>query len=200
MAISLRQAQSRLGNGRVTPAIGRKICLQVIDWQVVVEKHGPLIWRTAYRLLGNHADTADCFQETFVSALEMSRRQRVRNFSALLVRLATARAIDRLRQRMRQPNASGDPANLTTVASDNPGPFQQVQTQELVTRLRLALSQLPPQEAQVFCLRYLNDMSYRRIAKELGIKTNNAGVLLHRARTKLREILEKADFIEERQV
>jgi DNA-directed RNA polymerase specialized sigma24 family protein len=30
-------------------------------------------------------------------------------------------------------------------------------------------------------------MSYRQIANELGIKTNAAGVLLHRARAKLRE-------------
>jgi RNA polymerase sigma factor (sigma-70 family) len=39
-------------------------------------------------------------------------------------------------------------------------------------------------------MRYLNDMSYRQIAKELGIKTNAAGVLLHRARTKLRKSLQ----------
>jgi len=98
-----------------------------------------------------------------------------------------------LRQRMRQSHTSGDLANLTTVPSDNIGPFQQAQAQKLVTRLRIALSQLPPQEAQVFCLRYLNDMSYRRIAKELNIKTTTAGVLLHRARAKLRYLLEKAD-------
>ncbi|MFQ6036883.1 MAG: RNA polymerase sigma factor [Sedimentisphaerales bacterium] len=171
---------------------------QAIDWQAVVKKHGPMVWRTAYRLLGNHADTADCFQETFASALKVSRRQYVRNFSALLARLATARAIDRLRQQPRQPHASVNIANW--VPNDEPEPFQQVQTQELVSRLRKAIGQLPPQEAQVFCLRYLNDMSYRRIAKELGIKTNAAGVLLHRARTKLREMLEKAAVIEERQV
>jgi len=170
--------------------------LQVIDWQVVVEKHGPLIWRTAYRLLGNHEDTADCFQETFISALEVSRRQHVRNFSALLVRLATARAVDRLRQRMRQIHISTDIAGSTTVPSDDPEPFEQIQTKELVIRLRNALGRLPPQEAQVFCLRYLNAMSYRRIAKELNIKTTTAGVLLHRAKTKLRELLEKADVIE----
>jgi RNA polymerase sigma-70 factor (ECF subfamily) len=58
--------------------------------------------------------------------------------------------------------------------------------------LRKALAQLPPQEAQVFCLRYLNDMSYRQIAKQLNIKTNAAGVLLHRARAKLRQYLRPA--------
>jgi len=169
--------------------------LQVIDWQVVVKKYGPIVWNTAYRLLGNHADTADCFQETFVCALEVSRRQHVRHFPALLIRLATARAIDRLRKRMREPNISADMTICTTVPGDNPEPSQQIQTQELVIGLRKALCQLPPQEAQVFCLRYLNNMSYRRIAKELGIKNSTAGVLLHRARTKLRELLEKATVI-----
>ena len=163
--------------------------LQVLDWKAVVEKHGPIVWQTSYRLLGNHADTADCFQETFVSAMEVSRRQQVRNFPALLVRLATARAIDRLRQRLRRPRCNKDTADLATVPSPNPGPVQEAQQRELVARLRDAMGQLAPQEAQVFCLRYFNDMSYRQIAKELGIKTNATGVLLHRAKARLRQHL-----------
>jgi RNA polymerase sigma-70 factor (ECF subfamily) len=169
--------------------------LQLIDWQVVVKKYGPLVWQTAYRLLGDHTDTADCFQETFVSALEISRRQSVRNFSALLIRLATARAIDRLRQRMRKTFISTDISNCAVVPNNAPEPFEQLQTEELIIGLRDSLGRLPPQEAQVFCLRYLNNMSYRRIAKELGIKTNAAGVLLHRAKTKLRELLTKSAVV-----
>jgi len=166
--------------------------LQVIDWQVIVKKYGPIVWRTAYRLLGSHTDAADCFQETFVSALQVSQRQRVRNFSALLARLATVRAIDCLRQRLRQVNSNSADAGWAAIPSENPGPVQQVQQQELTERLRMAISLLPPQEGQVFCLRYLNDMSYRQIAKQLGIKTNAAGVLLHRARIKLREYFEQS--------
>ncbi len=165
----------------------KEIRLKIIDWQVIVKKYGPLVWQTAYRLLANRTDAADCFQETFVSALEFSRRQHVRNFPALLSWLATARAIDRLRQRLHQPLANIKDADWVTIQSANPGPVQQAQQHELAARLRKALAQLPSQEAQVFCLRYLNNMSYRQIAKELDIKTNTAGVLLHRARAKLRE-------------
>ena len=82
------------------------------------------------------------------------------------------------------------PADWAAVPSNNPGPAQMAQQQELIARLRESLTQLPPQEAQAFCLRYLNDMSYRQIAKALGIKINAAGVLLHRARAKLRESFE----------
>ncbi len=159
----------------------------MIDWQVIIKKHGPAVWQTAYRLLGNHADAADCFQETFVSALEFCRRQRVRSFPAPLVRLATARAIDQLRRRLRRPDSRTSFADWAAVQSANPGPAQQAQQQELADAVRKSLSQLSPQEAEAFCLRYLNDMSYRQIANELGIKANAAGVLLHRARAKLRE-------------
>ena len=162
----------------------------MIDWQSIINKHGPAVWQTAYRLLGNHTDAADCFQETFISALEVSKRQRVRNFSALLVSLATSRAIDELRRRFRKSLFCANTADLAAVPSSNPGPAQQLQTQELAVKLREALAQLPQQEAEVFCLRYLNDMSYRQIAKELGIKPKTAGVLLHRARMKLRDFLE----------
>jgi RNA polymerase sigma-70 factor (ECF subfamily) len=163
--------------------------MQVIDWQIIIEKHGPVVWQTAYRLLGNSTDAADCFQETFVSALELSQRQHIRNFSSLLVRLATTRAIDQLRLRFRQSKSCVS-AELADVTSKNPDPAKLAQQSELVDRLRTELTQLPQQDAQVFCMRYLNDMSYRQIAKALGININAAGVLLHRARAKLRKSLE----------
>jgi len=172
--------------------------LQVTNWQRIVDKYGPVVWQSVYRLLGNHADAADCFEETFICALEVSRRQRVRNFSALLVRLATSRAIDRLRQRFSKAQLYPDAVDLVFVPSSEPWPVEQVQTLELAGQLRKALAGLSPQEAQIFCLRYLSDMSYRQIGKEFGIKTNTAGVLLHRAKTKLREFLEAAAAKEEK--
>ena len=163
--------------------------LNVTDWQSIVDKHGGLVWRAAYRLLGNGADAADCFQETFISALEVSRRQRVRNFPALLSRLVTTRAVDMLRKRYRNSSFS-ESAVLDGKPSANPGPVQTAQRRELAEQLRYGFSQLADGEAEVFCLRYLNDFSYRQIAKELGIKRNAAGVMIHRAKSKLAELLE----------
>ncbi len=147
------------------------------------------MWKTAYRLLDNHTDAAEVFSETFVSALEFSKRQRVRRFSALLVRIATAKAIDRLRQRYRKRRFCTTEIELSTLPAANSSPDRQAQNRELADRLRRALGKLPSQEAEVFCLRHLNEMSYRQIAKELGTKTNNVGVLLNRTKAKLRDIL-----------
>ncbi len=148
-----------------------------------------MVWRTAYGLLGHHADTADCFQDTFLAALEMSRRQPVRNMAGLLVRLATTRAIDRLRQRGRQERRQGNGQECEELEGNRPDPSSEVQTEELAGQLREAISRLPPQEAEVFCLRYLSEMSYRQIARELNIRINAVGVALYRAKAKLREAL-----------
>jgi RNA polymerase sigma-70 factor (ECF subfamily) len=163
--------------------------LQVHDWQAIVKDHGPTVWQTAYRLLGNRADTADCFQDTFLAAFELSRAEPVRNFPGLLVRLATTRAIDRLRQRGRQQRCCADSQGGAAAVGNGPDPAGCAQTQELADRLRDAIGRLPPQEASVFCLRYLNDMSYRQIARELKIGINVVGVALYRAKARLREAL-----------
>jgi hypothetical protein len=45
------------------------------DWSQIVEQYGPLVWKTASRLLSHEADAADCFQETFVAAWNASVRE-----------------------------------------------------------------------------------------------------------------------------
>lgn len=177
------------GSLRRTKDNHKEIRLQVVNWQIIIEKHGAIVWHTAYRLLGNHSDASDCFQETFISAIKVCKRQKVKNFPALLARLATTRAIDMLRVRLRS-----DSDNITIdynhdTLSNSIDPANYIQKQELAMQLKNAIVQLPDQEAQVFCMRYLNDMSYRQIAKELDIKTNVVGVILYRAKDKLKKSL-----------
>ena len=172
--------------------------MQGQDWQSIVRDHGPAVWRTAHRLLANHNDAADCFQETFLAAFEIAAREPVRNIPGLLVRLATTRAIDRLRQKNRQEQRRMD-LHDPRLTSRDVDPLDQVQTNDLASQLREQIRLLPPQEARVFCLRYLEDMSYRQIARELNIAINVVGVSLYRAKAKLRAAL-AAGQIEDREV
>ena len=159
------------------------------DWPSIVDENRQRVWRTAYRLLGNDADAADCLQETFISALQLARREVIRNWPALLQRLATTRALDRLRQRIRQNGCCQTVPEWSAVSSMQPGPDQRAQASELCQRLRLALAQLPAKQAQAFCLRFLEDLSYREIAQHMQIKPEAVGVLLHRARSQLQQLL-----------
>ena len=162
-------------------------------WSDVAQGYSWLVWQTAYRLLGNPEDAADCFQEAFLAAVELSRRQRIRNWGGLLQQLATRKALDQLRSRASRSRFRDKDPDWATVASPNPGPPQEAEAAELAASLRGALSELPDQQAEVFCMRFLSELSYRDIAKLLGMSTSAVGVLLHRARSRLREMLSPAD-------
>ena len=111
----------------------------MMDWRDIVDRHGPIVWRTAYRLLNDHADAADCFQETFVAVVKLARRQQVHNWPALLKTVAASRAIDRLKQRSRQRKRSAGPDDLTFVPTHQPGPVQDAEAAELMEQVRRAL-------------------------------------------------------------
>ena len=161
----------------------------MVDWNEIVARDGPAVWRTVYRLTGNRADADDCFQETFLAALDVFRREPVRHPHALLQKLATARALDRLRRRYRRAAREGGSADWDDLRSDQPLPPQLAESSELSDRLREALSALPEKQAQAFCLFYLDGWDYQEIAAQLDGTVNAVGVLLHRARHRLREIL-----------
>jgi RNA polymerase sigma-70 factor (ECF subfamily) len=161
----------------------------VVDWSQIVQQHGPMVWRTVYRLLRHDADAADCFQRTFLAALVLSRAQTVRNWPGLLQRLGTARALESLRQRLRQARRLRPLLAEAAVADGTPGPDQSAAVSELSDRLREALAELDERQAQVFCLACLDGLSYAEIADQLGLTVNHVGVLLNRARVGLRERL-----------
>ena len=171
------------------------------DWEGIVRAHGRAVWRTAWRVLADSADADDCMQEAFVDAVELSRREPVRDWGRLLTRLATSRALDRLRRRIREAKRrNGHSGNGTSHAAHEayeldtlPGPADEpgraAEGRELHERLRLSLAKLSPQQAETFYLRYMEEMDYGEIAEALGIDVNQVGVVLHRARSRLREIL-----------
>ncbi len=156
------------------------------DWSQIVHEHGPMVWKTVRRLVDNEADGADCFQRAFVSALELSRKEAIRNWSGLLQRLATARALECLRQRARQANRFTTLPAGSVVDRKAVGPVEAAQTSELAEQLREALADLDDRQAQVFCLSCLDGLSYEQISFQLGITVNHVGVLLNRARSTLR--------------
>jgi RNA polymerase sigma-70 factor, ECF subfamily len=159
------------------------------NWREIVEREGPAVWRTVYRIVGNRADADECFQEAFLAAWEVSRREQVQNWRAFLLRLAAARAVDRLRQRHRR-NTREQTADWEALPGREPTPSQTAEETELSEQLRLALARLAPRQAEIFCLHCLEGWSYQEIAEHLVISVDSVGVLLHRARRHLRQLLD----------
>ena len=103
--------------------------------------------------------------------------------------LAMRRALDGLRARVGQKNRGESVADWSKVACENPGPVEKAEALELGERLRSALGQLPPRQAEVLCLRYFDQMGDREIARQIGIKQESVRVVLHRGREGLRQLL-----------
>jgi RNA polymerase sigma-70 factor, ECF subfamily len=159
------------------------------DWEAVVSQHTDIVRRTVHRLVGNQADAWDCVQETFLEAVKIDRREPVRNWPALLRHLATLRALDLLRSRLRQRSRSGPNADAATAPSREPGPCGQAEASELAERLRAAVAKLPGRQAEVFCLNCFEQMTAEEAAEQLGISPTASRMLLWRARQRLRRML-----------
>jgi RNA polymerase sigma-70 factor (ECF subfamily) len=140
-------------------------------------------------LVGNDADALDCFQETFLEAVKVDRKERVRDWAALLRHLATARALDLLRVRYSHRRRTNPLVDTSGAISREPDPRQQAEARELADRLRAALAELPALQAEVFCLCRLDGTTYREAAAQLNVDTNTVGVLLHRACHQLEQLL-----------
>jgi RNA polymerase sigma-70 factor (ECF subfamily) len=152
------------------------------DWDRIVREHGPMVYTTAWHILGQAADAEDVVQDVFMEVQRI--RVRVRCWPALLRRLTTFRALDRLRQR--KSTVSLDSLCLF---SPNGDPESQAIGRELVDRLRQAIAQLPQREGTVFCMRYFDELSYDQIAENLAVSRGAVAAALHKARAKLENLL-----------
>ncbi len=160
------------------------------NWEAVIGQYVGIVQRTAYRLVGNHADAWDCIQDTFLEAAKVDRREPVRNWSALLRHLATARALDLLRRRSRQRSRCNSEVDPAKAISHAPSPSDHAEANELADRLRAAVGQLPRRQAEAFCLTCFEQMTSEEVAERMGISPTAARMLLSRARGRLQRLLE----------
>ena len=144
--------------------------------------YGPLVFKAAYRVLGDASMAEDVQQDVFVKLLE-SRPSAVDSWPAYLAAAASRAAIDQLRRRHRWRRllplwSAQQPATAASA--------EQIGIEgERAARLRAALATLPRREAQCFGLRYLQGLEIGEIAEALSMRENNVNVVLHRARRRL---------------
>lgn len=165
-----------------------------IDWQQILEHYGPAVWRTVRSLLGNEADAKDCYQTVFLEALQFSRRSEVEDWSHLLGRFARVRALDVLRIRYRRAEQVDGEASIETAECRSATASDELDAKELSDRLRGALAAISVEQAEVFVMRYVDQMTYDEIAERTNSNRNAVGAMLSRARKQLHELLGEKDI------
>ncbi len=157
------------------------------DWVVILAEHGPHVWRTIYRVLRHRDDASDCYQETFLTAWKLAQERTISDWAPLLTCLATRKAIDRLRQKSRAAVRMAALDLVPEPVGAPTDPLQAAQFAELIDRLRAGLTTLPGKQAEVAWLSCAEEMTPKEIAAQLAIPVGEIRVLLHRARTRLRQ-------------
>lgn len=153
-------------------------------FNAMVEEHGPVLYRMAYRMVGNQHDAEDVVQEAFRSAWK-SRESYQADLGerAWLAAILRRRVVDRWRRsRVRTVSLDESVFQMGAAAVD---PL----ANELDDEMQAALAELPEQLRDTLLLVVVGELTHQEVADMLGIPIGTVLSRVSRARTRLRNLL-----------
>jgi RNA polymerase sigma-70 factor (ECF subfamily) len=182
---------------------------QIQEPESWVDEHGDALFRYALFRIHDAQLAEDLVQETFLAALKA--RDSFEGRSSLrtwLFGILKHKIIDHIRKASRERPVEDVEifASSTQESFDNRGgwnsrpaewttdPGALFEQKEFWEMLQHCLSELPPRLNQAFTLRELDGLSSEEVRKILNVSATNGGVMLHRARLRLRSCLENTWF------
>lgn len=171
---------------RVSAALATLPALDTDRLARLFAAHYRRVLMSAYRITGNMADAEDVAQAVFLR-LGSGQIPAVANTASYLYRAAINGALDLLRRRKA---ASSEPLEMAAeVRSEALSPDAELAKRELGRQLRQAIGELAPRAAEMFALRYLEELSNGEIAKLMGTSQAVVAVTLYQSRSKLKKRL-----------
>ncbi|QDU94181.1 RNA polymerase sigma factor [Lignipirellula cremea] len=158
--------------------------LSQVEFNALVENHGEVLYRLAYRLVGDRHEAEDMVQEAFRSAWKSRRRyESGHSDRAWLASILRRRVIDRWRKKPPpQLLPEGSPLEIPVEAAD---PLANDFTDEM----QHALAQLPDPLRETLLLVVVGDLTHQETANLLGVPLGTVLSRVSRARNRLRELL-----------
>ncbi|MFN0085187.1 MAG: RNA polymerase sigma factor [Blastocatellia bacterium] len=160
--------------------------------------HADRVFRVAYRITGSIVDAEDVLQTVFLRLSKRQGRQGELNLEpnpgSYLHRAAINGALDLMRQRGRVHQVSIEDVASSLSVHSRLSPESQTAGSELRGALRNAISNLGEKSAEMFVLKYFEGYDNTEIAEMTGTSAMVVGVLLHRARTRVKK--EVGEFVE----
>ena len=154
--------------------------------------HHDRVFQVAYRVTGNSSDAEDVLQNIFIRLMKRpTLPSRSEELGSYLHRAAVNASIDLLRSRKPSRRIPLEDIAVRLAEDDESSPETEQRRKELADWLRSAVSRLSPQTAEIFSLRHLEGYKNLEIAEIVQTSPGVVAVVLHRARQRLREELEK---------
>jgi RNA polymerase sigma-70 factor (ECF subfamily) len=159
---------------------------RALDFDALYRDARDDVFAYAATLLRDSAAAEDVTALAFERAYRRRSRFDVRRGSprAWLFGIARNAALDELRSRKRAASAE-----LPGPLAD-PSPDEAAELAAERDAVRRALGRLAARDREVIALKYHAELSNAELAAVLGVSASNAGTLLHRAMTKLREAVD----------
>ena len=164
------------------------------DIPALVQTYSGLLFRVAHSILRNRAESEDVVQDTFLRVLEHEKKlPAIRDLRVWLVRITWNLALDR-RRRIR-PDQLDQPFAASLIAHSIPADQALSDARQIAATLR-EIERLPASERHALLLSAIDELSITEISTLLHRSESAVRALLFRARTRLRERLEKQDRLE----
>lgn len=171
-------------------ALGRKVCSNVSDLlRDLFERHHATVIQAAYQITGEIGEAEDVLQTVFIRLLRRDEAQLERISRGYLKRAAINAGLDIVRSRKASRAVSLDLVE-GGLSEKSAGPERLYSASELRKWLRGAISRLHPTAAEIFALKFFQDLSNNEIADLVGTSPGTVAVTLHRTRIRLQNEIE----------
>ncbi|MGD2096984.1 MAG: sigma-70 family RNA polymerase sigma factor [Desulfobacterales bacterium] len=137
------------------------------------------------RMTGDYYLAGDIMQESFTRCLEKYKAHLIN--ASLLFTIARHALFDHSRKRKHNTGLKEDPIDRSR------GQEHDLMVKQEYRQVLNAMQKLKPDERDILALAISDGLSYRDVASIVGISIENVKVRVHRARHKLKNILQRED-------
>ena len=164
----------------------------------LVNRYQNYVFTLTLRFIKSREDAEEVSQDIFVKAYRCLADFRVASkFSTWLYTIVNTTCITFLRKKKLDVQSLDNEKVFETVENHDSGfSANQVEQKSKVNMVNSAISMLNHDDAEILTLFYKAEQSLEEISRILGMETNTVKVRLHRARTRLKEKMDK-NFSEE---
>ncbi len=150
------------------------------------QKYGGYCFSIAYNILGNHEDSEECVNDTWLRAWNAIPPQKPARLPMFLAKITRNLSLDRCRSKRAERRGGGELALVLDELSECLASESDVETEyearELEESIRRFVRALPEREGNVFVRRYFYTESIGAIASRYHLSANHIMVILSRTR------------------
>lgn len=186
--------QAHMDDGSEEVLIARSRAGDVEPFNQLVLRYQEIVYNVACRMTNDRDAAADVAQETFITAYKAIRGFRGGSFRAWILRIASNKCLDYLRQRRRHivtslesVVASGDCAMEPVEARLRPE--EAVLRRELIEHIQAGLLALPPDQRLILVLVDVHGLSYEEAGRIADCSLGTVKSRLSRGRARLKDYL-----------